>query len=76
MEKRQEGDPAATQEGKLIWQKQKKQRPACTGQTLGNRLVCAEQHLTNLYLTLVGYISYYLVGIIGTTVVFAGPLSL
>lgn len=27
---------------------------------------------TNLYLTLVGYISYYLVGIIGVTVVFAG----
>lgn len=27
---------------------------------------------TNLYMTLVGYISYYLVGIIGTTVVFAG----
>ena len=27
---------------------------------------------TNLYMTLVGYISYYLVGLIGTTVVFAG----
>ena len=27
---------------------------------------------TNLYMSLVGYISYYLVGIIGTTVVFAG----
>lgn len=27
---------------------------------------------TNLYMTLVGYISYYLVGIIGVTVVFAG----
>lgn len=27
---------------------------------------------TNLYMSLVGYISYYLIGIIGTTVVFAG----